>query len=109
MNFKRLLEFNAGKLPFGAAQIGRAFRNEISPRAGLLRVREFDMAEIEYFVNPAKKDKFIKFQSVSAMTVSLYSACHQMEGKSAQTMTLEDAVREVRPRREVLGKWVLGG
>ena len=41
INFKRLLEFNGGKLPFAAAQIGNAYRNEISPRAGLLRVREF--------------------------------------------------------------------
>ena len=38
-NFKRLLEFNQGKLPFAAAQIGNAFRNEISPRSGLIRVR----------------------------------------------------------------------
>ena len=39
VNFKRLLEFNAGKLPFAGAQIGSAFRNEISPRSGLIRVR----------------------------------------------------------------------
>lgn len=39
INFKYLLEYNNGKVPFAAAQIGRAFRNEISPRAGLLRVR----------------------------------------------------------------------
>jgi glycyl-tRNA synthetase len=39
VNFKRLLEFNQGQLPFAAAQIGNAFRNEISPRSGLLRLR----------------------------------------------------------------------
>ena len=39
VNFKRLLEFNQGKLPFAGAQIGNAFRNEISPRSGLIRVR----------------------------------------------------------------------
>lgn len=39
VNFKRLLDYNNGKLPFAAAQIGGAFRNEISPRSGLLRVR----------------------------------------------------------------------
>jgi len=39
VNFKRLLEFNQGQLPFAAAQIGNSFRNEISPRSGLLRVR----------------------------------------------------------------------
>ena len=39
VNFKRLLDANNGRLPFAAAQIGPAFRNEISPRSGLLRVR----------------------------------------------------------------------
>ena len=39
VNFKRLLEFNQDKLPFAAAQIGNSFRNEISPRSGLIRVR----------------------------------------------------------------------
>ncbi len=61
VNFKRLLEFNQFKLPFAAAQIGLAFRNEIAPRAGLLRVREFTMAEIEHFVNPSDK-KHSKFK-----------------------------------------------
>lgn len=41
VNFKDLLYYNGGKLPFAAAQIGSSYRNEISPRAGLLRVREF--------------------------------------------------------------------
>ncbi|CAI7722933.1 glycine--tRNA ligase, putative [Plasmodium vivax] len=55
VNFKKLLEYNGGKMPFAGAQIGLGFRNEISPRNGLLRVREFEMAEIEYFVNPERK------------------------------------------------------
>ena len=42
-------------MPFAAAQIGLGFRNEIAPRNGLLRVREFCMAEIEHFVNPTDK------------------------------------------------------
>lgn len=95
VNFKRLLECNNGKLPFGVAQIGRAFRNEISPRSGLLRVREFDMAEIEYFVDPSKIQTFEKFASLSSLPLTLYSACDQMEGKSPCQMTLEAAVKSV--------------
>jgi hypothetical protein len=53
---QRLYDFNNGKLPFAGAQIGVAFRNEISPRSGLLRVREFTMAEIEHFVDPENKN-----------------------------------------------------
>jgi glycyl-tRNA synthetase len=55
LNFKRLLEFNQGKLPFAGAQIGHSFRNEIAPRAGLIRCREFQMAEIEHFCDPEIK------------------------------------------------------
>jgi glycyl-tRNA synthetase len=55
VNFAKLLEYNGGRMPFAAAQIGLGFRNEISPRNGLLRVREFQMAEIEHFVDPADK------------------------------------------------------
>ncbi|KAJ1477452.1 hypothetical protein T484DRAFT_1631255 [Baffinella frigidus] len=54
-NFKRLLDFNGGKLPFTAAQVGKAFRNEISPKQGLIRLREFEMAEVEHFVEPGDK------------------------------------------------------
>jgi glycyl-tRNA synthetase len=52
INFRRLIEYNNGRMPFAAAQIGLGFRNEIHPKQGLLRVREFTMAEIEHFVDP---------------------------------------------------------
>lgn len=55
LNFSKLLDFNNEKMPFASASIGKSFRNEISPRAGLLRVREFLMAEIEHFVDPEDK------------------------------------------------------
>merc|ERR1719433_1139042 len=86
VNFKRLLEFNNGRLPFAAAQIGNAFRNEISPRSGLIRVREFTMAEIEHFMDPEEKSH-PKFDSVRATPVVLYSACAQMDGKPAYKTT----------------------
>jgi len=91
VNFKRLLEFNQGKLPFAAAQIGTAFRNEISPRSGLIRVREFTMAEIEHFCDPDVKDH-PKFDSVRDTPVVLYSACAQMDGKPAYKTTIGQAV-----------------
>ena len=69
--------------------------NEISPRAGLLRVREFEMAEIEHFVNPDKRQTFDKFDKVADLQLSFYSACNQMEGKPPQSMRLGDAVKSV--------------
>lgn len=68
---------NAGKLPFAAAQIGNSYRNEISPRAGLLRVREFTQAEIEHFVNPADKSH-PKFQTIAECAPLLYSRALQV-------------------------------
>lgn len=50
VNFKNVVDSMAPKMPFGIAQIGKAFRNEIAPREWLFRVREFEQMEIEYFV-----------------------------------------------------------
>lgn len=52
VNFKNVLDSMAPKMPFGIAQVGKAFRNEIAPREFLFRVREFEQMEIEYFVKP---------------------------------------------------------
>lgn len=56
-NFKNILDSFHPKLPFGLAQIGKAFRNEISPREFLFRDREFEQMEIEYFVDPRDEGK----------------------------------------------------
>src|SRR4030042_2856672 len=55
VDFSRLLRFYRDKLPFGAVQIGKSYRNEISPRQGMIRLREFTQAEAEIFVHPEKK------------------------------------------------------
>ncbi|UJR15719.1 hypothetical protein I4U23_002654 [Adineta vaga] len=102
VNFKRLLQFNQGQLPFAAVQIGTSFRNEISPRSGLLRVREFTMAEIEHFVDPIDKSH-PKFATVADLEMSLYSADHQLNGESAELIRLEDAVRSKLIDNETLG------
>ena len=51
-NFKLVAEHSRAKLPFGIAQVGKAFRNEISPRDFIFRAREFEQMEIEYFIHP---------------------------------------------------------
>jgi glycyl-tRNA synthetase len=60
VNFKNILDSYHPKLPFGIAQIGRAFRNEIAPREFLFRVRELEIMEFEYFVE--EKDWELKFE-----------------------------------------------
>jgi len=102
VNFKRLLEFNAGKLPFAGAQIGDSFRNEISPRSGLIRVREFTMAEIEHFCDPSDKSH-PKFANVADLEMTLYSACNQMDGKPPEKIKIGEAVKNQLVANETLG------
>lgn len=83
-----------GKLPFAAAQIGSGFRNEISPRQGLIRLREFTMCEIEHFVDPNNKNH-PKFEQVKDYNLILFSACNQMDGAPAQGVSIGDAVTKV--------------
>jgi glycyl-tRNA synthetase len=52
LNFKNVVDTTRMKIPFGIAQIGKAFRNEISPRNFLFRTREFEQADTQYFVAP---------------------------------------------------------
>lgn len=102
VNFKRLLEFNGGRLPFAAAQVGPAFRNEISPRAGLLRVREFTLAEIEHFVVPDEKDH-PKFDQVKDMELRLFPRSAQNGDLKTVMMTIGDAVAQGIVNNQTLG------
>lgn len=56
--FKNVVDSTSRKLPFGIAQIGKSFRNEITPRNFIFRVREFEQAELEYFVVPGEDEKW---------------------------------------------------
>jgi glycyl-tRNA synthetase len=58
VNFKNVLDSTNRKLPFGIAQIGKAYRNEITPRNFIFRVREFEQMEIEYFVMPGQDEEW---------------------------------------------------
>jgi len=57
VDFKAVIDTTRLKLPFGIAQIGKAFRNEITPGNFIFRTREFEQMEIEYFIKPPKEDK----------------------------------------------------
>ena len=61
VNFKNTVDAFHPKLPFGMAQIGKAFRNEIAPRDFLFRQREFEQMEIEYFIRPSDWEKYFEY------------------------------------------------
>lgn len=61
INFKNIINSMRVKLPFGIAQIGKAFRNEITPKNFIFRIREFEQMEIEFFVKPEEDEKWFEF------------------------------------------------
>ncbi|HIF15190.1 MAG TPA: glycine--tRNA ligase, partial [Bacteroidetes bacterium] len=60
-NFKNIVDSTSRSLPFGIAQIGKAFRNEITPRNFIFRVREFEQMELEFFVKPGSDEDWHKY------------------------------------------------
>ena len=58
VNFKNVVDSTSRRLPFGIAQIGKAFRNEITPRNFIFRVREFEQMELEFFVRPGEDEQW---------------------------------------------------
>ncbi|ONM03431.1 Glycine--tRNA ligase mitochondrial 1 [Zea mays] len=105
VNFKDLYYYNGQKLPFAAAQIGQAFRNEISPRQGLLRVREFTLAEIEHFVDPEDKSH-PKFVDVADLEFLMFPRELQLSGESAKLLKLGEAVAKGTVNNETLGYFI---
>ncbi len=90
VEFPRLAEYARNQLPFGIAQIGTGYRNEISPRRSLIRVREFTMAELEHFVDPESDEPPI--ERVADVSLPLYSAAAQEGDGGIETMTVAEAV-----------------
>ena len=90
VEFPRLAEYARGQLPFGVAQIGRAYRNEISPRNALLRVRELTQAELELFVDPEHDEPDLT--PVADVPLRLYPAAAQTdEGTDYLETTVAEA------------------
>jgi glycyl-tRNA synthetase len=104
LNFAKLLEFNQSQMPFASASIGKSYRNEISPRAGLLRVREFLMAEIEHFVDPEGGKKHARFHEVEDVELVLLDRDTQLSGKTqTKTVKIGQAVKDGLVDNETLG------
>lgn len=104
LNFRKLLDYNHGMVPFASACVGKAYRNEISPRSGLLRVREFLLAEIEHYVDPENGKKHDRFESVADLEMPLLDQATQLSGRTAvQNKTIREAVESKMMDNETLG------
>jgi glycyl-tRNA synthetase len=101
VSFPTLLRHFRERLPFGAIQMGRAYRNEISPRQGVLRLREFNQMELEYFVDP-KKTTHPGFRKVKGRVMTFVP---NTTGKAVE-MTIGDAVADGMVCHALLGYWL---
>ena len=101
IEFPQLAEYARNQLPFGVTQIGRAYRNEISPRKSLLRVREFTQAELELFVDPEEDEPAL--EAVADVTAPFYPAPDQ-EADDGQPY--EATIREVVDEGVVGKPWI---
>ena len=101
VEFPRLKEYARNQTPFGVAQIGTGYRNEISPRNALLRAREFTMAELEMFVDPEADEPDL--DAVADVELPLYpAAAQQDDGEAYRHMTPVEAVEA----GVVAGEWL---
>jgi glycyl-tRNA synthetase len=89
VNFLNLYRYNRDKLPLGVIQTGRGYRNEIAPRQGMIRMREFNMMEVELFVDPDDKD-WVRYPAVKDEEITLVP---NNTGEPT-VMTLERAVED---------------
>ncbi|RNA12004.1 glycine--tRNA ligase [Brachionus plicatilis] len=107
LNFKRLYDFNQKKLPLIVAQIGKSFRNEISPKSGLIRQREFLMAEIEHFVDPVQKNSnYKKFNRVENLCVNILDEHCQLNSKFLQKIKLREAIDKKIIKSEIIAYYI---
>lgn len=101
VEFNRLYDMAREKLPFGAMQIGHALRNEISPRQGLVRLREFTIADLEFFFDPEEPDCWL-LKEVENETLRLLLADTKLKGSEE---TVEVTVKEALDRGIVKSQW----
>ncbi|MBS3081737.1 glycine--tRNA ligase [Candidatus Pacearchaeota archaeon] len=92
--FIRMYQYFRKKLPFGVFQIGKAYRNEISPRQSVLRGREFTQAEGQLFIDPKEKNNWEKFDLIKDDKLPLWDYTLQDAEKLPVSMSLESALKK---------------
>ena len=92
--YPRMYQYFRKKLPFGVFQIGKAYRNEISPRQHVLRGREFTQAEGQLFVDPKEKNNWSKFDKIKGDKLPMWDYKLQESEKSPALISLSDALKK---------------
>lgn len=93
VNFKAVVDSSRVKLPFGIAQVGKAFRNEISPRNFLFRQREFEQMELEFFIKPDEKKCALLEKKHLDLSFLFFSSVAQEENKDNSKAKISDLLK----------------
>mgnify|MGYP001188219030 CR=1 FL=1 len=104
-NFSTIYRHFRQRLPFGAVQIGKGYRNEISPRQGIIRQREFNMAELEYFIDPHEPIDLATLIQSSEKINLIPDSTNEISSKSA--MTIPNALEKTIIRHPIVAKFML--
>lgn len=105
VNFKQLLIYNHKKLPLVVCQIGKAFRNEILPKWGLIRAREFELAEIQHFYDPQLKTHE-RFEDIKKVILNIYSQECQVTGSLPAQMSVQEAFSKGLIKNQILAYYL---
>jgi glycyl-tRNA synthetase len=100
-DFNRVFRVSRTKLPMGIAQVGKSFRNEISPRYFIVRVREFTQMEIEMFIDP-QDQKCPLIENVMNAEINLLTRESQKSGGSAVKIKIKDALQ----KKMITNEWL---
>ncbi len=92
--FLRFYNFFRKKLPFAVFQIGKAYRNEISPRQSVLRSREFTQAEAQLFMDPKEKNSWPEYEKIKKEKLPLWNYKDQEKNISVKEISLEEAIKK---------------
>ena len=101
VEFRRLYEMAREKLPFGVMQIGHALRNEISPRQGLIRLREFTIMDLEFFFDPEEPNCYV-LEDFENETLPLVVAENRLSGSEE---IVEVTVKETLSKGHIQEEW----
>ncbi|NCN51414.1 glycine--tRNA ligase [archaeon] len=102
--FLRYYNYFRKKLPFGVFQIGKAYRNEISPRQNVLRGREFTQAEGQVFVDPKEKNSWEGYKEIKGEKLPFWPESEQKKGEHKEKLiSVEEALKKKLIKSEVYG------
>jgi glycyl-tRNA synthetase len=106
VNFHLLYRYFREKIPFGIVQIGSAYRNEIYPRQGMIRLREFKMAELEYFLDPSDRTH-ADYHRIKDLKLPMFSIDAQKSTPAEPVIiTLEEAIEKGIITTEVMAYFI---